>query len=58
VHQLIGGLRASMGYTGSATIKEMRTQTKFVHISNAGIREGHVHDVEIVKQAPNYQVDE
>lgn len=57
VHQLMGGLRASMGYTGSATIEAMRTETNFMQISNAGIREGHVHDVEIVKQAPNYQVD-
>lgn len=55
VHQLMGGLRSSMGYTGNATIDEMRTQSKFVQITSAGINESHVHDVSIVKEAPNYQ---
>src|SRR5437763_4327091 len=57
VHQLLGGLRASMGYTGCATIDEMRTRTEFVEITAAGIRESHVHDVQIVKEAPNYRVE-
>lgn len=58
VHQLTGGLRASMGYTGNPTIEEMRTKAKFVRISSAGIRESHVHDVVITKEAPNYRVDD
>ncbi|HLS85944.1 MAG TPA: IMP dehydrogenase [Burkholderiales bacterium] len=57
IEQLIGGLRASMGYTGCATIDELRTRTQFVEITAAGIRESHVHDVQIVKEAPNYRVD-
>lgn len=57
VHQLMGGLRSSMGYTGMTNIEEMRTKTKFVRISGAGIRESHVHDVTITKEAPNYSVD-
>ncbi len=56
VHQLMGGLRASMGYTGCATIDEMRTKPSFVRITNAGITESHVHDVSITKEAPNYRV--
>ncbi len=55
VHQLIGGLRASMGYTGCATIDEMRTKPKFVRITNAGLRESHVHDITITNEAPNYR---
>lgn len=55
IHQLMGGLRSSMGYTGCATIEEMRTKTQFVRITNAGIRESHVHDVMVTKEAPNYQ---
>ncbi len=54
IHQLMGGLRASMGYTGSADIEAMRTRTRFVRITNAGMKESHVHDVSIVKEAPNY----
>ncbi len=54
IHQLMGGLRASMGYTGNATIEQMRNETQFVRITNAGITESHVHDVSIVKEAPNY----
>ncbi len=57
VHQLIGGVRASMGYTGCQTIDELRTRTKFVKITAAGIKESHVHDVTIVKEAPNYRVE-
>jgi IMP dehydrogenase len=54
IHQLIGGVRAAMGYTGCATIEEMRTKPKFVRITSAGMRESHVHDVTITKEAPNY----
>ncbi len=57
VHQLVGGLRASMGYTGCRSIDEMREKAQFVRITNAGVRESHVHDVSIVKEAPNYRVD-
>jgi len=55
IHQLMGGLRSSMGYTGSVNIETMRTKTQFVRITNAGIRESHVHDVMVTKEAPNYQ---
>jgi len=55
VHQLIGGVRAAMGYTGSRTIEEMRTKPQFVRITGAGMRESHVHDVTITKEAPNYR---
>ena len=54
VHQLIGGVRAAMGYTGCATIEEMRSKPKFVRITSAGMKESHVHDVTITKEAPNY----
>jgi IMP dehydrogenase len=54
IHQLVGGIKAAMGYTGSATIEEMRTKAKFVRITNAGLRESHVHDVTITREAPNY----
>jgi IMP dehydrogenase len=57
IHQLIGGIRASMGYTGSATIEDMRTKPEFVKITSAGMNESHVHDVIIIKEAPNYQVN-
>ncbi|MDC3058084.1 IMP dehydrogenase [Litorivicinus sp.] len=56
VHQMMGGLRAAMGYTGCATIEEMRKQPSFVKISGAGVKESHVHDVSITKEAPNYRV--
>jgi len=56
LHQLAGGLRAAMGYTGSATIEDMRTRPSFVRITSAGFRESHVHDVTITKEAPNYRV--
>jgi IMP dehydrogenase len=55
IHQLMGGLRSGMGYTGSAEIETLRTKTQFVRITNAGIRESHVHDVMVTKEAPNYQ---
>jgi IMP dehydrogenase len=55
VHQLMGGLRSSMGYTGCANIEEMRTKTRFVRITGAGMSESHVHDVSITKEAPNYR---
>ena len=58
IYQLIGGIRSSMGYCGCASIDEMRSKTKFVEITSAGMRESHVHDVSIVKEAPNYQVSE
>ncbi len=57
VHQMMGGLRASMGYVGCRTIDEMRTKPQFVRITNAGVRESHVHDVSITKEAPNYRTD-
>ena len=56
VHQLMGGLRSSMGYTGCADIEQMRTKTQFVKITGAGMSESHVHDVSITKEAPNYRV--
>ncbi|MDF2444921.1 MAG: dehydrogenase [Moraxellaceae bacterium] len=56
VHQLMGGLRSSMGYTGSADIETMRSNPKFVKITSAGMKESHVHDVTITKEAPNYRV--
>ncbi|WP_415883551.1 IMP dehydrogenase [Neptuniibacter sp. QD72_48] len=56
VHQLVGGLRAAMGYTGSGDIQTMRTVPQFVRITNAGMSESHVHDVSITKEAPNYRV--
>ena len=56
IHQLIGGLRSSMGYLGTPTIEDMHKQAKFVEITSAGIKESHVHDVQIVKEAPNYHL--
>ncbi|HEY3301469.1 MAG TPA: IMP dehydrogenase [Methylophilaceae bacterium] len=57
IHQLMGGLRASMGYVGCSTIDEMRSKAEFVQITSAGMRESHVHDVQITKEAPNYHID-
>lgn len=57
IYQLIGGLRAGMGYTGCKTINELRTKAKFIKVTNAGLREGHVHDVIITKEAPNYRIE-
>ncbi|NNF17473.1 MAG: IMP dehydrogenase [Gammaproteobacteria bacterium] len=55
IHQLLGGLRSAMGYTGSASIEQMRSKPKFVRITSAGVQESHVHDVTITKEAPNYR---
>jgi len=57
LHQLMGGVRASMGYTGCASIVEMRTRPEFIRVTNAGVKESHVHDVSITKEAPNYRID-
>jgi IMP dehydrogenase len=57
IEQLVGGVRASMGYTGCATIEALRTTSQFVEITSAGMRESHVHDVQITKEAPNYRVE-
>jgi IMP dehydrogenase len=54
VHQLVGGLRAAMGYTGAASLGELQTRAEFIRISSAGIRESHVHDVEVTREVPNY----
>ena len=56
IHQLLGGLRSSMGYMGCETIEKFRTEAKFVRITNAGIRESHAHDIQITKEAPNYKL--
>jgi len=58
VSQLMGGLRSGMGYTGCVDINEMRSKTEFIRITSSGVRESHVHDVQIIKEAPNYQIDE
>ncbi len=57
IHQLMGGLRASMGYVGVGNINDMRKKAEFVQITNSGMRESHVHDVHITKEAPNYRLD-
>ncbi|MCP4474555.1 MAG: IMP dehydrogenase [Gammaproteobacteria bacterium] len=57
LHQLMGGLRSAMGYIGSATIVEMQQQGKFIRVTSAGVREGHVHDVSIIKEPPNYRLE-
>lgn len=57
VHQLMGGIRSSMGYVGCSTIDEMRVKPEFVRVTSAGMRESHVHDVTITKEAPNYRMD-
>ena len=56
LHQLLGGIKAAMGYTGSKTIKELHKNAKFIKITNAGLRESHVHDVHIAREAPNYSM--
>ncbi|NHQ73057.1 IMP dehydrogenase [Roseovarius gahaiensis] len=56
LHQLVGGLRAAMGYTGCATVEEMRHDCKFVRITGAGLKESHVHDVQITRESPNYRI--
>jgi IMP dehydrogenase len=55
VHQLTGGLRAAMGYTGSKTIADMKANAQFIRMTGAGYRESHVHDVTITQEAPNYR---
>ena len=57
IYQLVGGIRSAMGYTGSKTIHDLQTNTEFVRISNAALRESHVHDVYITREAPNYKTD-
>ena len=54
IHQLVGGVKAAMGYTGSTTISELQKRAKFIRITNAGLSESHVHDVAITREAPNY----
>jgi IMP dehydrogenase len=58
IHQLVGGLRAGMGYCGAANIEELRTESRFIKISTAALRESHVHDVIVTKEAPNYQMED
>lgn len=55
IHQLVGGLRAAMGYTGNAAVADMQTQAKFLRVTDSGLREGHVHDVTVTREAPNYR---
>src|SRR5262249_47243582 len=57
IHQLLGGLKSGMGYTGCRNLEELRTKSKFVKITSQGLRESHVHDVIITKEAPNYRVE-
>ena len=57
IHQMVGGLRSSMGYTGNATIADMQQNCRVRKITSAGLRESHVHDVTITREAPNYRVD-
>jgi IMP dehydrogenase len=56
IHQLVGGLRAAMGYTGNGTIAEMQMRCRFRRATSAGLRESHIHDVTITREAPNYNV--
>ncbi|MBN8485793.1 MAG: IMP dehydrogenase [Sphingomonadales bacterium] len=56
IHQLVGGIKAAMGYTGAATIEDLKARAKFVRITNAGLKESHVHDVTITREAPNYKL--
>ncbi|MDP3836146.1 MAG: IMP dehydrogenase, partial [Hydrogenophaga sp.] len=58
VHQLVGGLRSGMGYLGVPTIAKLQSDSEFIRISNAGLKESHVHDVDITKEAPNYRMKE
>jgi IMP dehydrogenase len=57
VQQLVGGLRAGMGYVGCKTIKELQQKSRFLRITSAGLKESHVHDVIITKEAPNYRIE-
>ena len=56
IYQLVGGLRAGMGYCGTRTIDELRTQTQFIQVSPASVRESHPHDIAITQEAPNYSI--
>ena len=56
LHQMVGGLRAAMGYTGHSTVTAMRGNCNFVRITGAGLRESHVHDVQITRESPNYRI--
>ena len=56
LHQMVGGLRAAMGYTGNPTVEKMRKNASFVKITGAGLKESHVHDVQITRESPNYRV--
>ena len=55
IHQLVGGLRAAMGYTGCASIDEMQHDCRFLRVTDSGLREGHVHDVSVTREPPNYR---
>jgi IMP dehydrogenase len=57
IHQLVGGLRAAMGYTGNGTVPAMQRNCSFLRITNAGLRESHVHDVTVTREAPHYRPD-
>jgi IMP dehydrogenase len=57
IHQLVGGLRAAMGYTGNASLADLRKNARFLRITNAGLRESHVHDIIVTREAPNYRAD-
>jgi IMP dehydrogenase len=57
IHQLLGGLRAGMGYCGAPTLDELRAKSRFIRITNSGLAESHPHDVDVTKEAPNYRVD-
>ena len=58
MHQLVGGLRQGMGYCGTVSIEELRTQARFLRASSAGVAESHPHDIEITKEAPNYGLEQ
>jgi IMP dehydrogenase len=55
IHQVVGGIRSGMGYVGATTIRDLTEKAQFIRITNAGLRESHVHDVEVTKEAPNYK---
>jgi IMP dehydrogenase len=57
IHQMVGGLRAAMGYTGCATIRDMKEKVEFIRMTSAGFKESHVHDVTITREAPNYRTE-
>ncbi|MCX5783481.1 MAG: IMP dehydrogenase, partial [Elusimicrobia bacterium] len=57
IHQLVGGLKAGLGYCGCKNLEELRAKAKFIRISNAGLKESHVHDVNITKESPNYMME-